>query len=80
MKTWNSAEVVPELARAAGVDADVAGKVVDAILDFVREALVAGNAVELKDLGAISCPSKGKGKTAEESARAHSACMRASVP
>ncbi|MCA8911325.1 MAG: ATP-binding protein [Planctomycetes bacterium] len=63
MKTWNSEEIVPEISRATGVDAGAAKSIVDAILDFIRESLVAGKAVELSDLGRISCPAKGDGGT-----------------
>ena len=61
MKTWNASEITPEVARATGVDAGVADKTVNAVLDFVRESLSAGKSVEIKDFGKIFCPAKGGG-------------------
>jgi anti-sigma regulatory factor (Ser/Thr protein kinase)/nucleoid DNA-binding protein len=61
MKTWNSNEIIPEIARAAGVDAGVTQSVVDALLEFVSASLTAGKVVELTNLGRIACPAKGKG-------------------
>jgi anti-sigma regulatory factor (Ser/Thr protein kinase)/nucleoid DNA-binding protein len=63
MKTWTSAEIVPEVARATGVDQGVTSKILDALLGFLRERVVAGVKVEIKGLGALSCPAKGSNGT-----------------
>lgn len=61
MKTWTSAEVIPEVARSCGVDAGTTQQIVDAVLGFMRDQLTAGNQVTLADLGTLYC-GKAEGK------------------
>jgi len=53
MKTWTAAEIIPEVARATGVDDATTKRVVDAILEFVRDSLVSGNAATINDMGTV---------------------------
>lgn len=59
MKTWTSAEIVPEVARSTGVDEDSTQAIVDGLLGFLRDQLVAGNRVAVTDLGVLHCGTAG---------------------
>lgn len=62
MKTWTSAEIIPEVARATGVDTNATKAIVNGLLSFVSEQLAAGNRVMIPDLGTVFCPAKSGGK------------------
>ncbi len=51
MKTWTTAEVVSEVARATGVAPDAVGKVTSGLFNFVRDSLAANKEVTVRDFG-----------------------------
>jgi anti-sigma regulatory factor (Ser/Thr protein kinase)/nucleoid DNA-binding protein/CheY-like chemotaxis protein len=63
MKSWTSAEIIPEVARSAGVDAGVARTALDALLGYIHSQLSGGTSVEISNLGVISCPSRSNGNS-----------------
>lgn len=54
MKTWTAAEIIPEVARATGVNEAGTRRIVDAIFEFVRETLVQRKAVQLVNIGVVN--------------------------